>query len=92
MINTFEFYMPTKIIFGKGKITSAVKEIKKLGKRPLFVTDQPLIDTGLLDSVFKKLREEKIDYVMWTDIVPNPRDRDIERGGRLLLRTRGLIV
>lgn len=80
MINEFEFYMPTKIIFGKGTIVSAAQEIKKLGEKPLFVTDQPLMDTGLLDPVFEKLREEKIDYVLWTDIVPNPRDTDIERG------------
>ena len=65
MIKDFEFYMPTKIIFGKGKITLAAEEIRKLGKRPLFVTDQPLIDTGLLEPVFRKLREEEIDYVMW---------------------------
>ena len=80
MIKDFEFYMPTKIIFGKGKITLAAEEIRKLGKRPLFVTDQPLIDTGRLEPVFRKLREEEIDYVMWTDIVPNPRDKDIEKG------------
>ncbi len=80
MINEFEFYMPTKIIFGKGTIVSAAQEIKKLGEKPLFVTDQPLMDTGLLDPVFEKLREEQVDYILWTDIVPNPRDTDIERG------------
>lgn len=80
MINEFEFYMPTKIIFGKGTIVSAAEEIKKLGEKPLFVTDQPLMDTGLLDPVFEKLREEQVDYILWTDIVPNPRDTDIERG------------
>lgn len=80
MINEFEFYMPTKIIFGKGTIVSAAQKIKKLGEKPLFVTDQPLMDTGLLDPVFEKLREEQVDYILWTDIVPNPRDTDIERG------------
>lgn len=80
MINGFEFYMPTKIIFDKGAIGQVAEEAKSLGKKGLIVTDGPLLKTGILDSVFDKMNQETMDYVVWSEIVPNPRDVDIERG------------
>lgn len=78
----FEFYMPTKIVFEQGAIRKVAKEGKVLGKKGLIVTDGPLLKTGILDPIFKDFKAEGMDYVLWSEIVPNPRDVDIERGAK----------
>lgn len=78
----FEFYMPTKIVFEQGAIRKVAKEGKVLGKKGLIVTDGPLLKTGILDPIFKDFKAEGMDYVLWSEIVPNPRDVDIECGAK----------
>lgn len=78
----FEFYMPTKIVFEQGAIRKVAKEGKVLGKKGLIVTDGPLLKTGILDPIFKDFKAEGMDYVLWSEIVPNPRDVDIESGAK----------
>lgn len=80
VIKGFEFYMPTKIIFSQGAIKEVVPEAKKLGKKALIVTDGSLLKKGILDPIFEDLKENQMNYVVWSEIVPNPRDVDIERG------------
>lgn len=77
----FEFYTPTKIIFGRGSIGEHIaEEAEKLGGKGLVVTDKGMVATGLVDKITDALDAAKLDYEMWTDIVPNPRDVDIEKG------------
>lgn len=78
----FEFYMPTKIVFEQGAIRKVAKEGKVLGKKGLIVTDGPLLKTGILDPIFKDFKAEGMDYVLWSEIVSNPRDVDIECGAK----------
>ena len=78
----FEFYMPTKIVFEQGAIRKVAKEGKVLGKKGLIVTDGPLLKTGILDPIFKDFKAEGMDYVLWSEIVPNPRDVDTECGAK----------
>lgn len=77
----FSFYMPTKIIYKKGALSSIGDYAKKYKGKGLIVTDPAMMKTGLLDPIFEDLDKRKIPYLKWLDIVPNPRDVDIERGG-----------
>ena len=79
-MNEFAFYMPAQVIFGRGKVNEVGKEAQKLGKKGLVVTDKGLLATGLVQRVIDSLESQKADYLVWSDIVPNPRDVDIERG------------
>lgn len=79
-MNEFEFFTPTKIIFGRGSICKIADEAKKAGKKGLLVTDKGMIATGLVKKVTDYLDQADIDYTLWSDIVPNPRDVDIEKG------------
>lgn len=76
----FEFFTPTKVIFGRGTLNAVAEEAKKLGKKGLVVTDKGLLETGLVTKVTDCLDKEGIEYLVWSDIVPNPRDVDIEKG------------
>lgn len=79
-MNGFEFFTPTHVIFGRGCIADIADEAKKLGKKGLVVTDGGMLSTGLVDKVTGALDKEKMEYLIWSDVVPNPRDTDIEKG------------
>lgn len=79
-MNDFEFFTPTHVVFGRGCISGIAKEAEKLGKKGLIVTDKGMLSTGLVNKVTDVLDREKMEYLVWSDVVPNPRDVDIERG------------
>ncbi len=76
----FEFFIPTKIVFGRGSVSEVAKETEKFGQKGLIVTDKGMIATGLVKKVTDSLDKAGREYIIWSDIVPNPRDVDIEKG------------
>ena len=81
MIN-FEFYSPTKVIFGKDAEKGVGEEIKKLGARKVLVHygGSSAKKSGLLDRVFASLEAADIDYVSLGGVKPNPRLSKVEEG------------
>lgn len=79
-MDAFEFFMPTQVVFGRGKVSEVGKRAKAFGDKGLVVTDKGLLATGLVDRVLHSLDKAGVSYLVWSDIVPNPRDVDIERG------------
>ncbi|MDD4370373.1 MAG: iron-containing alcohol dehydrogenase [Anaerostipes sp.] len=79
-MNSFEFFTPTKVIFGRGSLENIGEEAKKLGKKGLVVTDKGMMKCGLAEKVIKYLEKENVNFLLWSEIVPNPRDVDIEKG------------
>jgi alcohol dehydrogenase class IV len=53
----FNYFAPTKVIFGQGSIAELPMEVQALGKKAFLVTDAGLIETGLVDQVKKQLGE-----------------------------------
>jgi aldehyde dehydrogenase (NAD+) len=51
----FNYFAPTKVIFGTGCISELPMEVGALGEKAFLVTDQGLIETGLVDQVKNKL-------------------------------------
>jgi aldehyde dehydrogenase (NAD+) len=51
----FNYFAPTKVIFGAGSIDELSMEVSALGKKAFLITDQGLIETGLVDQVRDKL-------------------------------------
>ncbi len=48
---TFNYFAPTKVIFGVGMISDLPVEVTALGKKALLVTDPGIIETGMADQV-----------------------------------------
>lgn len=76
----FSFYMPTKIIYEKGILTRTAVYAKDFGEKALVITDKAMLETPIVKTILKSLDDEGLNYMIWSDIVPNPRDVDIERG------------
>ena len=81
----FEFFTPTKIVFGRGSVASVADEAAMLGDKGLVVTDKGMMVAGLVDKVTASLDKAGLNYLVWSDIVPNPRDVDIEKGAAFAL-------
>ena len=51
----FNYFGPTKVIFGPGSIGELSMEVSALGRKAFLVTDRGIIETGLVDQVKEKL-------------------------------------
>lgn len=84
MLN-FEFYNPTKVIFGKGAELQAGKEIKSLGGHKVLIHfgGSHLKKSGVLDRIHESLLEAGLEYVDLDGVVPNPRLGLVKEGIRV---------
>ena len=52
---SFNYFGPTKVVFGTGSISELPMEIATLGKKAFLVTDQGIMETGLVDLVTDRM-------------------------------------
>ena len=73
-MNNFEFYAPTKVIFGKGVESKVGEEIKAWGGTRVLVHfgGGSVKRSGLLDRVEESLKAAGLPYFMLGGAVPNP--------------------
>ncbi|MBR4373019.1 MAG: iron-containing alcohol dehydrogenase [Treponema sp.] len=81
-MNNFNFYAPTKIVFGKGSENEVGKLVaqQKCRKVLLHYGSGSVKKTGLLERVKKSLEEVGIDYTELGGVVPNPRLSLVRKG------------
>ena len=80
-MNNFEFYTPTRILFGKGQIHNLPKEILKKSNRVLLAYGGGSIKkNGLYDEITALLKENNIEYAELTGIEPNPKITSVREG------------
>ena len=80
-MNGFDFFIPTRILFGAGKLA-------ELGRTPLpgskalvvISTGQSMRRNGYLDKVLTLLRENHTEAVLFDRILPNPILRHVMEG------------
>ncbi len=79
MIHNFSF--PTHMILGQGALQTMATAIKaRHPQRALLVTDQVLVDLGIVDRVAEVLDQQHISHALFADIHPNPLEEDCEKG------------
>jgi alcohol dehydrogenase len=81
----FNYYMPTRLIFG-------VNELRKLARSPYVPGKKALIVIGAsgamrknhyLDRVLEYLERRKVESVIYDKILPNPISDHVDEGGRI---------
>ena len=75
-----EFIVPGQIITGSGALTMAEETLKGFGKKALIVTDKVMIQLGNCAKVETALKNQGIDYAIYSEIVGEPTDTMIENG------------
>ncbi len=81
-MNGFNFYSPTKMIFGKDTQKTVGKNIKAFGGDRVIVVygSDRVLKNGLMDGVLASLKEENIEYKLLGGVVPNPHLSKIYEG------------
>lgn len=61
------------IIFGMNTASLIAEEVRKLGGKSVFIlTDQGVIQAGLLEKILEPLKKEKIDYEVFDQVEAEP--------------------
>lgn len=74
-MNNFEFHIPTKVVFGKNTDERTGELVREQGCKKVLVHygGKSAEKSGLLDRIFRSLREAGIEYESLGGVVPNPR-------------------
>ncbi|HEX2982576.1 MAG TPA: iron-containing alcohol dehydrogenase [Ignavibacteriales bacterium] len=80
----FQYFIPSKILFGPGKLNELAK-VKLPGKKALIVTTagNSVKKYGYLDRVIKLLKQNGADSVVFDKILPNPIRKHVMEGAAL---------
>ncbi|MDM8538923.1 iron-containing alcohol dehydrogenase [Desulfobacterales bacterium HSG17] len=84
--NLLKFDIP-EIIYGRGSISKVAQCAARLGGEKVFiVTDPGIINAGWLDECLKYIKQEGLRYVVYDNVVTNPRDFQVDQGVQLYLQ------
>jgi alcohol dehydrogenase class IV len=76
-----------EIIFGRGSLSKIGQCAARLGgDKVLLVTDPGIIEAGWIDKCLKYLKQEKLRYVVYDNVVTNPRDFQAKQGVGIYLK------
>lgn len=93
MIQSLNYYMPTKVIFGSGKISEAGKEVKAMGKRAFLVTGRKAMKKlGITDRLIDNLKSNEVNVTLYDKIEPNPGKETVHEGAELLKKEKCDVV
>ena len=76
----FSFLPPRRTVFGLGVSRLVGSEAVALGRRVLVVSDPGVVKAGLAEPIRKDIEARLGEAVLFSQITPNPRDVDCERG------------
>jgi choline dehydrogenase len=72
-MNVRSFAIPTVMKHGIGAIQTLAEEVKALGvSRPMLVTDQGIVNAGLLERATEPLKAANMDFVVFDQVKANP--------------------
>ncbi len=80
-MNDFEYYNPTKVVFGQGRFTDLGAEVKSLGDIALLVKQEgPLEQMGVYERAVKSLEEAQVTVQVLEYVSSNPKLSKIREG------------
>lgn len=81
-METFEYSMPTKILFGENVIINNSSLFKNYGKKALIITGKHSAKkNGALQDIIDALNKHKIEYCIFDEIEENPSMETVQKGG-----------
>ncbi len=77
----YGFFIPSVTLIGIGASKEIPGKIRDLGgKKPLVVTDQGIVNAGILKQVTDLLDAAKMKYEVYDKTIPNPTDENVHEG------------
>lgn len=82
-------FVAPEFIFGSDSRRMVGQYCLKLGgKRVLLVTDKGLLNTKWVSEIEEIIKESGVEYIVFSDILPNPRDFQVMEGADIYLKNR----
>jgi len=89
----WEFYLPTRIIFGAGSLDRLGGEVKSFESPALLVTGRRYLrESGILGRVKQMLDRENIGFFLYDQVSPEPDTEVVDRGTVLARQNRCRVV
>lgn len=90
MLSKVSTFNPVPLVLtGPGALEKAAGRLRQVGyKRPLLVTDKGVVKLPFFGQLAGRLKEEKIDFVLYDQTQPNPPDTQIAEGAALYKKER----
>lgn len=83
-VDNFQFFAPTKILFGENQIEALPQELSQLGKTVLLAYGGGSIKkNGIYQTVKSLLEEHSFQVIELAGIEPNPRVETVRKGAKL---------
>lgn len=83
-MDSFTYWNPTKLIFGRGEVEKLADEVKQYGRNVLLVYGGGSIKrNGLYDQVVSTLEKAGLNVHELAGVEPNPRVATVNKGARL---------
>ncbi len=83
LFNLRKFVIP-EFVYGKGAINLVSRHIKNFNaKKILLVTDPGIIQAGWVKKVEQHLIQDGIPYVIFQNVTPNPKDKEVMAGAKV---------
>jgi alcohol dehydrogenase YqhD (iron-dependent ADH family) len=80
----FEFFNPTRLNFGAGKLAELGKVTSQYGSKALLVTGGNSVKSnGTFDKAVASLKEAGVDYAECSGVEPNPRITSVRKGAEI---------
>ncbi|WP_400164008.1 iron-containing alcohol dehydrogenase [Brevibacillus sp. TJ4] len=74
-------FMTPEIIFGTNSLCQTGESLRRLGATRVFLVSDPgVANVGWIERIIDYLREQKLEYHLWTQITANPKDYEIHAG------------
>ena len=83
----FDYHIPTKIIFGRGRLKELATEELPGSKALIVITNgQSMKRLGYLNQVTQYLKENGVDSVLFDKVLPNPTLAHVSEAAELARR------
>lgn len=80
----YSYFIPTVNLMGANSAAEVGKQAKIIGgTKALLVTDRPLVEMGIANTIAKYLNDEGIKVVVYDGALPNPTVDNVHEGLRL---------
>lgn len=86
MYPSFNFHLPTRVLFGNGKV-SELSNLPFQSKRAFIVTDKGVEKAGLLEDVTVQLNKAGISYEVYSEVEPDPSVETVDKAAAVFLES-----
>lgn len=77
-----EWDIPTRVVFGAGRVAELPERVAGWGQQALIVTDPGVLASGAVQPVIDALTGTDLDFRVFDGVEPNPREENIREGVR----------